>query len=212
MARSPSPYDHRMIMRVDAHILDIQPEIFRTIELPIDFNLAQLHDILQVSFGWTDSHLHQFNIGGLIYSAPEFFEEGLPQGSRLGEATEIRMNDFQFLFAGDGRALTIFYEYDFGDCWVHALRLERVPREEGVRYPRCSAGSRSAPPEDVGGVRGYERFLRAWSDPDDEDHKALRRWAGPRFDPERCDLEQINKAIARVVRAAGGDYRFRKNL
>nr|WP_281041852.1 hypothetical protein [Mesorhizobium sp. M8A.F.Ca.ET.165.01.1.1] len=39
-------------------------------------NLAQLHEVLQASFAWTDSHLHQFNFGGIIYGAPEFDDDG----------------------------------------------------------------------------------------------------------------------------------------
>ena len=39
------------------------------------------------------------------------------------------------------------------------------PREIGVNYPCCSAGTRAGPPEDVGGISGYEDFLEAWLDP-----------------------------------------------
>src|SRR5207237_2277606 len=62
--------------------------------------LAQLHEVLQAAFGWTDSHLHQFNIGGLIYGAPEFNEDGLSD-SRIFEATEVRMIDLHFPYDPD---------------------------------------------------------------------------------------------------------------
>ncbi|MDU6568846.1 MAG: hypothetical protein E6515_14665, partial [Enterococcus faecalis] len=56
------PFDpDSFIVRAEVHILDIEPRISRTLELPITLNLAQLHEVLQAAFGWTDSHLHQFN-------------------------------------------------------------------------------------------------------------------------------------------------------
>src|SRR5690606_35927099 len=82
-----------IIVRADVHILDIEPKIARTLELPRDLNLAQLHEVLQAAFGWTDSHLHQFNIGGLTYGAPEFDEDGWSDRQTF-EASEVRLVDF----------------------------------------------------------------------------------------------------------------------
>jgi hypothetical protein len=105
---------------------------------------------------------------------------------------------------------TFSHEYDFGDGWRHHIETHRVPREPGVNYPRCTAGSRSGPPEDVGGIGGYEDFLEAWRDPEHGEHRDMRIWAGEKFDPERFDLEATNKHIARAMRAARGGYRFRR--
>ena len=197
------------IVRAEVHILGIEPKITRTIDLPMGLNFAQIHEVLQVAFGWTDSHLHQFNIGGIIYGAPEFDEDGVFD-NRIFDATGLRLIDIVFPYDPDDRPITILYEYDFGDGWRHLLRLERLPREEGVKYPRCIAGARSGPPEDVGGTSGYADFLEAWLDPHHEDHKAMRRWVGRKFEPEQCNLDAINKAIAKALRASRGDYRFRR--
>ena len=205
------PFDpNSVIVRAEVHILDIEPRISRSLELPVTLNLAQLHEVLQAAFGWTDSHLHQFNIGGLIYGAPEFDEDGLFD-SRIFEATEVRLIDLRFPHDPSENPLTILYEYDFGDSWCHLLRLERAAREENVKYPRCIAAARSGPPEDSGGSSGYADFLEAWLDPDHEEHKAMRQWAGRRFSPDRVNLNQINKAIAKALRASKGDYRFRRD-
>lgn len=84
-----------VIIHAEVHLMGIEPAISRTLELPMDLNLAQLHEVLQAAFGWTDSHLHQFNIGGLIYGAPEFDDEGFGS-SRTFEASEVRLSDFRF--------------------------------------------------------------------------------------------------------------------
>lgn len=194
-----------LIIRADVHIADISPAITRTLELPLDLNLAQLHEVLQATFGWTGSHLHQFDIGGLTYGAPEFDQDGWSD-RQIFEASSVRLRDFTIPY---DRPIAMVYEYDFGDSWTHAIELAAGPRVAGVKYPRCIAGSRSGPPEDVGGPSGYQDFLEAWLDPDHDEHKAMRQWVGRKFDPERFDLDDNNKAIARAIRRSKGSYRFR---
>jgi len=67
MPKSYDPYAY--IIRLEASIVGIEPSITRTVELPSDLNFAQLHEVLQASFGWTDSHLHKFHVGGLTVGA-----------------------------------------------------------------------------------------------------------------------------------------------
>ena len=78
--------------------------------LPRDLNFAQLHEIIQAAFGWTDSHLHQFIVGGLVVGAPEFDEDGLIDRQIL-EATEVFLRDLDLYHMPK---LKILYEYDFG--------------------------------------------------------------------------------------------------
>jgi len=76
------------------------------------------------------------------------------------------------------------YVYDFGDDWEHDLLLEAILQPDpNIPYPRCIAGERNCPPEDVGGSGGYENYLVALADPEDEEHEDLLAWRGP-FDPE----------------------------
>lgn len=195
------------IIRVDVKIAGIDPPIFRTLELPQDLNFAQLHEVLQAVFGWSDSHLHQFNLAGLIVGAPEMLSDGLAVSPVL-EATDITLGHLTFPHGPDP-VLTIFYEYDFGDSWQHVLTLRRALRKDGARYPRCIDGARAGPPEDVGGSSGYTQFFSAWLDPEHEDHLHHRRWAGRTFEPERFDMEKTNKAVIRALRLSKGDYSAR---
>lgn len=126
---------------------------------------------------------------------------------RTSEATEMRSRDFAFRYDAP---LPFLYEYDFGDRWMHALSLTFVPRESGAKYPRCTGGSRSGPPEDAGGANSYDEFLDAWRDPAHPEHNATRRWTGRSFDPERFDLAATNKAISTAMRKARDDYVVRR--
>ncbi|GAB4440911.1 MAG: hypothetical protein Kow0031_22850 [Anaerolineae bacterium] len=74
--------------------------------------------------------------------------------------------------------------------------VEKIfPPEKGVRYPRCIKGKRACPPEDVGGIWGYESFLEAIKDPNHPEHEDMLDWLGDDFDPEAFDLEGINDAL-----------------
>src|SRR5262245_21165556 len=90
------------------------------------------------------------------------------------------------------------YEYDFGDNWKHEITVEKILRPvEGETYPRLLGGALACPPEDCGGMPGYENFLEAISDPEHEDHDEMLEWAGVSFDPERFDLERIDRQLRR---------------
>ena len=72
MASASNRYDPASwIIKADATLVDIDPEISRTLEFPRNLNLAELHELLQAEFDWESTHLHQFEIGGLTYGAPD---------------------------------------------------------------------------------------------------------------------------------------------
>jgi hypothetical protein len=49
---------------------EVEPTVQRVIAVPAGALLPELHDLLQVAIGWTDSHLHQFVAGDIRYGAP----------------------------------------------------------------------------------------------------------------------------------------------
>jgi pRiA4b ORF-3-like protein len=56
--------------RLHVTLLDVDPAIWRRIEVPAGFTLKALHDALQRAMGWFDGHLHHFEIGGILYGEP----------------------------------------------------------------------------------------------------------------------------------------------
>lgn len=199
------------IIEAKVTLEDIAPPIWRQLLLPPTLNLAELHHVIQAAFGWLDHHLHQFVVGGLCYGAPELLEqdmalEGDPQ---VFEATLVTLRDFEWSYT---QPIRFLYLYDFGDAWRHLVELEtRIPPDPALKYPACVNGARARPPEDVGGVSGYADFLEAWGDPDHEEHRQMRQWAGRSFHPERFDLAKTDKAVRSAVRKARKDYIFRRD-
>lgn len=92
------------------------------------------------------------------------------------------------------------YTYDFGDSWHHDAVLEDLRAAPEPPRPRCLEGRRASPPEDCGGLEGYERLLSALEDPTNPEHEDSRQWAG-RWEPEGVDLDIINRCLARLPRA-----------
>jgi len=70
-----------------------------------------------------------------------------------------------------------------------------LPPEPGVLSPRCIAGTRACPPEDVGGMSGYKHFLAAIRNPRHEEYDELLTWAGGVFDPAAFDSDMVTAAL-----------------
>jgi hypothetical protein len=131
--------------------------------------------VLQIAMGWTNSHLHRFRIQG------QFFAEPSPDYLDL-EVEDERL--FHLSQAAPEVGAQFIYEYDIGDSREHTLVVEQIlPPDPGVAYPRCIAGKRACPLEDVGGAPGYAEFLIAIHDPRHPEHAEYTEWVGGRFDP-----------------------------
>lgn len=176
---------------------DITPLIWRRLIVPSHFNLRELHLILQAAFGWMEAHLHEFEIGGLRYGDAEHANaENATGDARTFEEREVMLCDFT-----REPGTSFKYMYDFGDNWIHTVRLEkRVALDLLPKVASCVEGARARPPEDVGGTSGYERFLGALGDPEHEDHRDMKRWCGGHFDPAWFDLALVNKDLAQALK------------
>lgn len=173
---------HRnLIYQFKITLLDSKPQIWRRIQLK-DCTLDKLHEFIQTAMGWTNSHLHQFTIDEALFGDPMLMEEDDFEAMGFEDSTETLLSE---LIPKGRKPFAFSYEYDFGDSWNHKIAFEGFPNpEKGVKYPVCLEGARACPPEDVGGVSGYDEFLRAISDPMHEEHEAFLKWAGRAFDPE----------------------------
>lgn len=178
------------VYQLKVALLESEPPIWRRLQVPGKVTLGELHYVLQAAMGWTNSHLHQFTVDKVDYSDPEF---------QLEEAQDEYEVTLSRIAPRAGSVLV--YQYDFGDSWMHEVRVEKIlPPEPGQRYPVCLVGERACPPEDCGGVWGYEEFLEAIRDPEHEEHEDLLDWIGGSFDPEGFDLNEVNRELKRIRR------------
>jgi hypothetical protein len=168
----------------------IIPPIWRRIQVPSSIKLCCLHSAIQVAMGWTDSHLHQFEKDGKNWGVPEWDE--FNEFDLIDESKTLLAN----VLKTEGDSMS--YQYDFGDDWQHGVVLEKIlPVESALKHPLCLAGERRCPPEDVGGVFGYQEFLEVIFDPNHEEYEQHVRWAGGHFVDE-FDLKAANGKLARM--------------
>lgn len=168
-----------------------KPPIWRRIET-LDIPLATFHRAIQTAMGWTNCHLHTFEVDRTRYTDPRMLDDGFPDPNEHS----YKGITISRLLRDHGPKPRLIYTYDFGDGWEHKVDLEKTTaRQSRVRYPRCTAGARACPPEDVGGIYGYAEFLEAIADPEHERHDEFLEWIGGDFDPEAFDLVAINQAM-----------------
>ncbi|TFV62284.1 plasmid pRiA4b ORF-3 family protein [Geodermatophilus sp. DF01-2] len=154
-----------------------RPRVWRRLAVPPSLTLRELHAVLQTAMGWEDYHLHLFEVDGVFYGDVEDFM------GDLGDEETTTVRDVA------ARVDRFRYEYDFGDGWDHDLRIGRRPVPAGPDRPRCLGGARACPPEDCGGVPGYQHLLDVLADPagaEDEDAELLE-WLGDDYDPDAFD-------------------------
>jgi hypothetical protein len=168
-----------------------KPPIWRRLLVSSEITLGQLHDVIQAAMGWEDAHLHIFNIDGEQYSTPMPFDDSFLK--EMGAKNDLRVK-LGKLISTEGANFT--YEYDFGDSWEHQILVEKIlPPDPNQKTPVCIKGKRACPPEDVGGIWGYEAFLEAIKDPENPEAEELKEWYGGEFDPEAFDLDEINEYL-----------------
>lgn len=171
-------------------LIGSKPPIWRRIQVE-DCTLDKLHEHIQTAMGWTNSHLHQFEIFEQRYGNPELLDDGFDDFKCI-DSTRTKISD---ITQNAGKRFSFTYEYDFGDGWEHEIRFEGSPEKEpGKKYPLCLEGARACPPEDVGGIYGFYDFLAALADPKHEQHDDFIEWGGG-FDPKEFDAEETSKAM-----------------
>jgi hypothetical protein len=170
-------------------LIESDPPIWRRLQVPGKTTLRRLDRIIQTAMGWTNSHLHTFTVGGVLYSdpSPEWEIDVRDEGrARLSQIARE-----------EGEAFV--YEYDLGDSWQHQVLVENVWIGSGDEVPLCLAGERACPPEDCGGVQGYYGTLECLRDPRHDEYEDTKTWienmTGGPFDPDAFDIERINAAL-----------------
>jgi len=167
-----------------------KPKIWRRLLVSSDLLLSDFHEIIQISMGWTNSHLHQFIKNNTFYTRrfedDDFWEEMDNVDYRKMKISDLLKKEKE----------KIIYEYDFGDGWEHNIILEKIlPFDDKLKYPVCLAGKMNCPPEDCGGIWGYSDMLEILKQPDHEEYENYHEWLGGDFDPAYFDETKVNESL-----------------
>jgi hypothetical protein len=183
-AGNPAP-----VYQIKAGLLGSNPPIWRRLEVRGDARLFDLHAILQIAFGWENRHLYLF--------ATPYGGFGRPEPDDGDEFDDAAVT-LEQVVAGAGEQFT--YSYDFGDEWQHDLMVERVlTADAALSYPRCTGGDRAAPPEDCGGIDGYQNLTDAIDNRRHPHYRRLLEWSqhnhGKTLEPKDFDVDDVNAQL-----------------
>jgi hypothetical protein len=177
------------VYRFKITIFNIKPAIWRRLEVPENYTFWDFHVAIQDVMGWTDSHLHRFDVRDP--RTHEKFEFSIPLFEEEIDFIPDWEEKIANYFTMENRS--VVYEYDFGDSWFHRILLEQIhPIEEKVKYPICLGGKRACPPEDCGGIGGYYNLLQILKEPTHEEYKSMKMWVGDDYDPEYFDPATVH--------------------
>jgi hypothetical protein len=168
------------------------PPIWRRVVVRSDMPLRRLHCVIQRVMGWTDSHLHQFIVGDTYY--------GTPDSEMMGFGRQT-LSEKRYTVAelAPTAKRSFVYEYDFGDGWQHKIVVEKIlPPDPEFQHPICLAGANACPPEDCGGIGGYNELIEILADPQNPEHESMKEWLGYDLDPARFNIEISNGALNRL--------------
>ena len=187
-----------IVITLRISIADITPPIWRRIAVDGDISLRALHHIIQAAFGWTDSHLHEFRVEGDTYSMLDnehVLESSYDSDEEMFDDRKGKLN--RLLYTGQ----RFTYQYDFGDSWQHEIHVEKIEQRPEPMGSACIIdGKRACPPEDVGGIGGYDDFLTTLrDDPKSQEAKDYLRWVGGSFDAEAFDQRMANTTLLRMA-------------
>jgi Plasmid pRiA4b ORF-3-like protein len=172
-------------VRLRVTLGEVTPAVLRVLDVPASCTLPELHDLLQIAIGWTDSHLHQFvvpaELGEVRYGVPDA-EFDLGEHDETGVRLTALPPRFRYL-------------YDFGDGWDHDIDV----LGPGEPEPGCRYGEGRCPPEDCGGTTGYAELLQVLADPTHDEHQQIAAWVGawPEFDQPATD-RLVRDMVGRV--------------
>jgi hypothetical protein len=179
----------RTVHTIKVTLAGSQPPIWRRLQVPSTITLRALHDVLQAAFGWEDYHMWVFETPLGRYGLPD-------RDLEISSAAAKRLDQI-----APRKGDRLGYTYDFGDDWEHIIVTEAISNPEpGIAYPHCLTGRRACPPEDCGGIWGYDYLIEILTDPKHEEHQERLEWLGldspSQFDPSAFDPAQANTALA----------------
>lgn len=159
---SPLPNQDKLSFSLKIQLRGImKPPIWREVIIPANLTFYQLHDVIQILFGWDGSHIWQFQekpydhgyiIGPTDSDSRLFSDTVSDDADRTSVSTILKK-------AGD----KMVYVYDFSDDWVHDISLRQVV-EQPSDHCECIKWKSDNPIENIGGIHGLLRY-REMCDP-----------------------------------------------
>ena len=182
-------------------LLNTEPKVWRRFKFDESMTLDDLHWAIQGSFGWMHSHLHQFSMSrNERYSSNDYLWEDDGFGETASDSSEVSLASLL-----EKNKKSFKYEYDFGDGWIHEVKLEKIISDSSakIKYPECLEGDNAGPPEDCGGVGGFEDFKEIMANKKHPEYLEMKAWYGASYDSKKFDAKS---STARIKKFMNGQF------
>tara|TARA_R110002124_G_scaffold146731_2_gene311990 strand:+ start:189 stop:818 length:630 start_codon:yes stop_codon:yes gene_type:complete len=191
----------KALLKLKIALQDLPHKCERTLLVPDDINMRQLHFIIQESFGWFNAHLFEFKDAkwksNISVGMPDHVDmEWI--GPPKQDAHKVKLKQ---TFLKENNVKAFWYWYDFGDDWWHKISFLKVSQSDLRNYkgiPMCIKAEGKCPPEDIGGPWGYADFLDAIKDKEHPEHYEYKEWCGLEedvYDENVVEKEKINTLL-----------------
>lgn len=178
----------KKLARLNVEIAFTEPKVWRQIEVATEITLPNLHEVIQAVFEWENYHLFEFQAGGKRYGVHD------PEDGYQDPIIGMKKVPLQQII--DEGADRFTYTYDFGDDWIHHIEIEAVEPASQKASIRFIDGERRGPPEDIGSSPGFDRLLKALADKRHPEHRDMRQFVGPDYDPAVIDADAIRMRLS----------------
>lgn len=174
--------------------------VWREVKVPSNLSMEAFAELLVCLMGWEGTHLHQFKKQDVVFKSPEDLaynkDFGFPNRFIQHDA-----NDFHLGNVFQEKGERVKFEYDFGDSWEHDVWLKGIRDYEQEETPQAILvkGSGACPPEDCGGIWGYQDLLSILAKKrKTKEEKERLDWYGidRYYDPEEYEIEDEKDYIS----------------
>lgn len=202
-------------LKIKISLKDLPHKCERTLLVPEQINMLQLHFLIQHSFGWHNAHLFEFQ----DKKWKSEISIGVPNDNHLDfdfiETLTASDTKLKNVFIDNNASKAFWYWYDFGDDWWHRISFLKVTNKDMKAYdstPICLKAIGKCPPEDVGGPWGYADFLEIINDKNHPEYEEFREWQGLDFDniydEFDVDLTDINQRLKQYFKSKQWKYKL----
>jgi len=169
------------------------PLIWRTLEVPGNFTLAKLHEVIQICMGWDDSDTHQFLVGKIFYQSG-FGIKDTKQEPQYDE------NNFELHQLEEGMQFLFTYLYDGGEGWELEITLQQtIPAGLKDDSPVLLDGERACPPAEIGDIHRYQLLLADAEKRDDGSPVRFDIATISDFNPAQFDMASVAERLAAIT-------------
>lgn len=188
--------------RLAVTLTDSPIPVTRELTVPSTIELTVFERVLAMAMGWSFSHLSSFQKGKTSYIREEYMDE---DSAMMYEP----IDNLPLSTLLSRKGASIKWEYDFGDGWLHEIKvLSVVPHADDVYTVTLHKAENACPPEDCGGVYGYKYLLKVLADKKHPEHREMKQWVGKKFNPRRFDLEEAQADIDSYLEDMGEEWDF----